>query len=639
MNVSYTWLQTYFKDKLPEPIELAELFSAHAFEVEGMQALSNDTIFDIKVLPDRAHYALSHRGIAREASALSRLALAPEISTNVHSNTAVYVPVVKVETNLCRRYIARRIDNVKVGESSAWLKEHLEAIGARSINNIVDATNFVMFALGQPLHAFDANKVQGTIVVRMAKAGEKIVVLDGREIALLESDVVIADDEGPLAIAGVKGGKRAEVTASTVSIVLESANFDPTSVRRTSTRANLRNDSSKRFENEITPELAGEAMERVTALILDMVTGSGAGAVTDVYPSPAVRRTITADISYMNSVTGLSLSVADMTDILVRLGCDVKVEGENLLVTPPFDRLDLVIAEDIADELIRVYGYDKLASTETPDITPVTIDQTFFWGEKFKNALVTLGFSETLLYTLVAKGAFEISYPLASDKSALREKLSQKLSDSLVSNGRNADLLGLETVKIFEIGKVFPKEGEKTSLCIGALQVKKKKGVTSESVLKESIVSLESALGVKLDGKIEVGAFGALVELDFDSIVTVLGMAGSLKELSFIGLPQDKKYKPFSPYPFIVRDVALFVPSVTEEEEVRSVIHSSLVSAAGAILVKGPDCFDRFEKEGKKSLGFRMIFQSFEKTLFDDEVNGYMGTLSAMLKEKGWEVR
>ena len=639
MNVSYTWLQTYFKDKLPEPTELAELFNAHAFEVEGMQALSNDTIFDIKVLPDRAHYALSHRGIAREASALSRLALAPEIPTHVHSNMAVYAPAVKVETDLCRRYVARRIDNVKVGESPAWLREHLEAIGARSINNIVDATNFVMFALGQPLHAFDANKVQGTIVARQASAGEKIVILDGRGIALLEGDVVIADDEGPLAIAGVKGGKRAEVTASTVSIVLESANFDPTSVRKTSTRANLRNDSSKRFENEITPELAGEAMERVTALILDLCKGAGAGVVSDIYPNPAVRWTIEADIAYMNAVTGLSLSVADMTDILVRLRCEVKEVGGKLLIIPPFDRLDLVIAEDIADELIRVYGYDRLTSVETPDIAPVAVDQTFFWAEKAKNALVSLGFSETLLYTLVAKGAFEISYPLASDKSALREGLSQKLSESLVSNARNADLLGLETVRIFEIGKAFPREGEKTSLCMGVSQVKKRKGVTSESVLREAVAALEAAFGIALEAKIEVGAYGALVEFDFDSISAKLGPAGPLRELGFVGLPQDKRYKPFSPYPFIVRDVALFVPSTTEEGEVQGVIQSALAAAAGNLLVKGPDCFDRFEKEDRKSLGFRMIFQSFERTLSDDEVNGSMEALSAALRERGWEVR
>ncbi|MFA6158442.1 MAG: phenylalanine--tRNA ligase subunit beta [Candidatus Paceibacterota bacterium] len=639
MKVSYAWLQTYIKEKLPEPSDLEGLFSAHAFEVEGTETVGNDTVFDIKVLPDRSHYALSHRGIAREAAALARLTLTPEEGAEVIVNSAVYLPGVKIETDLCRRYIARRIDNVKVGESPAWLKEHLEAIGARSINSIVDATNFVMFALGQPLHAFDANKVQGAIVARVARADEKITILDGREVALLESDVVIADDDGPLAIAGVKGGKRAEVTASTVSIILESANFDPTSVRKTSTRANLRNDSSKRFENEITPELAGEAMQRVTALILGLCAGSGAGAAADVYPHPAQRRTIIVDAPYVNAVTGLSLSAADMSDILTRLQCEVKVAGDSLSIIPPFDRLDLVIPEDIADEIVRVYGYDKLGSKETPIITPVAIDAAFFWAEKAKNILVPLGFSEVMLYSLVPKGAFEIAYPLASDKSALRERISLKLSDSLTFNARNAELLGLETVRIFEIGKVFPKEGERMSLCIGVSQVKKRKGVTSESVLKEAVATFEASFGVKLDGKIEVGPFGALIEVNFDAAVSKLGSTGSIKRLGFTALSHDIRYRPFSAYPFIVRDIALFVPSAVEELEASETIRTVLASAAGTLLVKGPDCFDRFEKDGRKSLGFRMIFQSFEKTLSDEEVGAYMSALYAAISAKGWEVR
>lgn len=645
MNVSYTWLQTYLKDKLPEPAALAEVFSAHAFEVEGMEVTANDTIFDIKVLPDRSHYALSHRGIAREAAALTRLTLAPEIRPEVKVNSSVYVPAVKVATDLCRRYVARRIDNVLVGESPAWLREHLESIGARSINNIVDATNFVMFAVGQPLHAFDANKVKGTIVVRQALAGESIVILDGREVKLLESDTVIADDEGPLAIAGVKGGKRAEVTSSTISIILESANFNPTAVRKTSTRANLRNDSSKRFENEITPELAGDAMNRVTALILDLCAGSGAGIVADTYPNPARRQTINVSVAHMNAVTGLSLSSAEMVDILTRLYCETAVSstGDSISVTVPFDRLDLVIPEDIADEIIRVYGYDKLESKDMPVILAVPVDQGFFWAEKAKSVLVSLGFSETLLYSLVAKGAFEIAYPLASDKSALRERISPRLAESLVFNARNADLLGLETVRVFEIGKVFPASGEKISLCIGASQVKKRKGVSSESVLKEALAALENLLGIQLEAnggaKIEVGPHGALIEIDFSALVATLGAAGSLKELGFVGLPQDKRYKPFSPYPFIVRDIALFVPSTVSEGEVRDAIFGALQSSSAGLLVKGPDCFDRFEKDGRKSFGFRMIFQSFEKTLADEEVNASMTALAAALAGKGWEVR
>ncbi|MBX4209540.1 hypothetical protein KW799_02535, partial [Candidatus Parcubacteria bacterium] len=272
------------------------------------------------------------------------------------------------------------------------------------------------------------------------------------------------------------------------------------------------------------------------------------------------------------------------------------------------------------------------------DVPAAPIDKTFYWAEKAKNTLVDLGFSETLLYTLVPKGAFEVAYPLASDKSALRERIAPKLQESLIMNVRNADLLGLEAVKIFEIGQVFPKTGEKTSLCIGVSQVKKKKGVTSESVLKEAVALLESKLGIKIAGAIETGAYGALIEVDFDALIA-RSVPKNINDLSFTALPKDKTYKPFSHYPFIARDIALFVPSGTSDADVSSVVRASAMKAAGGLLVKGPDLFDRFEKDGKVSYAFRMIFQSSEKTLSDDEANALMAQIYAAAKAKGWEVR
>jgi len=641
MKVSYKWLETYFAGPIPKPEELAELFNAHAFEVEAIEKVGSDTALDIKVLPDRAHYALCHRGIAGEASAITKLVLKKMPEAKVSIDATVRTVSVKVDdSRLCPRYMARKVEGVSVGDSPAWLKEKLETIGSRSINNIVDATNFVMFDIGQPLHAFDADKVKGGIVVRLASAGEPITLLDGREVALLDTDLVIADSEGPLAIAGVKGGKRAEVTAATKNIIIESANFNPTTVRKTSTRANLRNDSSKRFENEITPALAEEAMNRVTALITELSKGSKAGALTDIYSNPAKARTIEADVAYMNAVTGLNLSAEEMADILTRLQCKVEKKGAALLVIPPLDRLDLVIPEDIADEIGRLYGYESLEPKQTPEISPTPIDSVFYWSEAVKNILVSKGFSETLLYTLVPKGSFEVSYPMASDKSALRESL--ELQPSLLANTRNADLLGLEMIKIFEIGKVFPKTGEKTALSIGVSQVKKKKGVAPEDILKEALLALENGLGIKIDEKPvkttgEVN--GTCVKIDFDALVSRLGSPKSLSDLNFTVLPKDKRYIPFSHYPFIVRDIALFVSASVDEDDVQKTIHASLYKSAGRILVKGPVCFDRFEKDGKKSFAFRMIFQSFEKTMSDEEVNVFMDKLYADVKGKGWEVR
>ncbi len=655
MKVSHAWLQTYFEKPLPAPEKLGELFNAHAFELEGMEkaALGGktdaDSVLDLKVLPDRSHYALCHAGIAREASVIAKSPLKAPIKPEIALDKAVAeVSVYVTDSKLCPRYMARRVNNVAVADSPAWLSERLTSVGARSINTIVDATNFVMFDVGQPLHAFDADKIQGVITVRKAIGGEKIIILDGREIELKESDLVIADSLGALAIAGVKGGKRAEVTKATKNIIIEAANFNPTSVRRTATRTNLRNDSSKRFENEITSDLASRAMDQVTALIVELSKTAGTaakvGVATDMYPVPAKPWTVTAPVSYISSMVGMPVSQAEMKDILERQGCSVSVTGDALTVTPPLDRLDMIIPEDIGDEIARIKGYGELVGVQTPALPSVAINSTFYWGEKVKNALVGAGFSEMILYVLVPKGSFEVAYPLASDKSALREKLAPKLSQALIENARNADLLGLETIRMCEIGKVFPKTGEKTSLCIGVSQIKKKKGVTSESVLKEAVVALESALGTTLDSKIEVGPYGALVEVDFDALVAKLlaknpAATSHISDLQFKALSQDKKYIPFSHYPFIGRDIALFVPATVSGEEVAAAIRSAAQSAAGELLIKGPDLFDAFTKEGKTSYAFRMIFQSFSKTLSDDEVHVFMQAIYTTVKAKGWEVR
>jgi phenylalanyl-tRNA synthetase beta chain len=639
MKVSHSWLQTYFKDTLPTAEKLGELFNAHAFELEGLEKVGNDSVLDLKVLPDRSHYALCHRGTAREASVISKMPLVASVKPEIEVDKGISAVAVTVaDSKLCPRYMARRVSGVSVSQSPAWLAERLTAIGGRSINTIVDATNYVMFDIGQPLHAFDADKVEGDIAVRLAHAGEKITVLDGREIELRETDLLITDSVGPLAIAGVKGGKRAEVTTATKNIIIESANFNPTAVRKTSTRANLRNDSSKRFENEITPDLCAEAMNRVTALILELSKGAKAGSVTDIYPKPAQLWTVNVAVSYVSSMVGMQVSLAEIKDILERQGCQVSVSGDMISVTPPLDRLDMIIPEDIGDEIARMKGYGDLVGVQTPDIAQVPIDKTYYWAEKVKSILVTAGFSEALLYALVPKGAFEVAYPLASDKKALRESLEPKLRESLALNTLNASLLGLQYIKEFEIGKTFLKDGEKTMFALGIGLVGKKKGVTAAGVLQEVLERLGNELGVKIVAHSK-DPQDFISEIDFDELVSRLPNPGTIADLNFKPLPQDKKYVPFSHYPFITRDIALFVPASVTEGEVSVVISTSLSKTAGVLLVKGPDLFDAFTKDGKTSYAFRMIFQSFEKTLSDDEINVFMTALYVDVKAKGWEVR
>lgn len=634
MKTSHQWLQSYFKDKIPGAEKLADLFNMHAFEVEGIETKHGDSVLDLKILPDRAHYALCHRGIAREIAVITGLRMETRSSSPLHIDTHISAPHISVtETHLCSRYLARRIEHVEVRESPESLREKLETIGQRSINAVVDATNYVMLDIGQPLHAFDADKIKGGISVRLAKENEPITLLDGREVPLQASDLIIADEAGPLAIAGVKGGKRAEVTEQTKNIVLESANFNPTSIRRTATRLNLRNDSSKRFENEITPALCEEALGQVTALISSLCKEAVIGESADVYPHPAKAWTVVVSPEDISSLIGTSISLQEMKKILEDMNCtiDISEDKKEIRVTPPQDRLDLKIPEDIADEIGRIHGYEKLKPVLPPKLEGEThIDKVFYYAEKVKNILVEAGFSETLLYTLVPKGHFEIAYPLASDKAALRESLAPKLINALTMNARNADLLELDAIKIFEIGKVFPKTGEHMSLCLGVSINRKKKGVTPHSILKEALASIEKDLHVTIPIQENI----AVIEIDLDALIEHLPEPKTLHDLHFKTLPKDKKYIPFSAYPFASRDIAVFVPSDVSESEVADVIQKK----AGSYLLK-MKLFDVFTKNAKTSYAFRLIFQSYEKTLEEKEIVDAITAVTEALTKKGWEVR
>lgn len=623
MATSYKWLQTYFDETLPEPEKLAELFNAHAFEVEGIEEKSGDTIFDIKVLPDRAHYALCHRGIASEVQAVTGLKLKVVPPDNFLFGKVEEVKVDVEDTLRCLRYIVQEVRGVMVKESPLWLKEKLEAVGQRSINALVDIMNFIMLDIGQPMHVFDADKIQGTICVRTAKQEEKVTTLDNKEITLGTSDLVIADDWGVLAIAGVKGGKRAEVDEHTKRIVIESANFEPTSTRRTSTRLNIRTDASKRFENEISPELAGEAMEKARALVLDLCGGE-VGKFTDVYPVKVEKWKIETSADFISSVIGESVSEQEITEILSRLGCEVSLDSSLIFVTPPLIRLDLKIPEDLADEVGRIRGYEKLPHVLPSDISSTPVDKTFYYSEKIKNQLISLGFSEVLLYSLVDKGVFEILKPLAEDKGKLRESIIPKMIESLQKNALNADLLDLDDVKLFEIGKVFPKEGEKTVLCLGIKKTKKKKGETADTLLKDVLMTLG------IEGEIK----DAVVEINFDSHISSLPEPKDIVDLNFKILPENLKYKPFSVYPFMVRDIAVFVSETVSSEEVLGIITDN----ATTLLVRHT-LFDTFQKDGKISYAFRLIFQSYDRTLTDEEINEIMAKISSKMVEKGFEVR
>lgn len=614
MLISKKWLKEYVND-LPEAKEIAEVLTMHTFEIESVEKKGDDEIIDVKVLPNRAHDCLCHRGVAREIASIFDIKFADREVSKAAFDTEEGESNLKIEvedSKLCPRYMGRRVENIEVKDSPSWLKEKLESLGERSINNVVDITNYIILDLGQPMHAFDADKIKGDICVRQAKKDEKITLLTGEEAVLDESILLIADEIGPLAIAGIKGGKRAEVTESTKNIILESANFNPTMIRKTSQKLGIKNNSSKRYENEISPEITELAMNYATKLILENCQGQSFGTeavqglslaiykIVDIYPQKTGSYEILLSLSQLNNLLGTDLSEKEVENILKRTGWVWKNKNGKFTVAAPAERLDLRIKEDLIEEIGRIYGYENIKPTLPENmIKKPEINKNFVTTKKIRLALVNLGFSEVYKYAFRDKGEIEIENPIASDKAFLRNNLTDGLREALEMNMRNAPLLGLDEIKIFEIGTVFGKRGEQINVAWGT---KNKKEVKIEEC------GLEKAA---------------------EKIVT--------KESDISDLPQakDVKFKPFSSYPFILRDIAVWTTKGTEEKEVLEII----LKNAGDLLVQNK-LFDKFEKDGRVSYAFNMVFQSGEKTLTDAEINEIMEKITAALNQQnGWQVR
>ena len=643
MIISYNWLKKYIPN-MPDPETVAEGIIFHAFEVENVERKNDDYILDIKVLPDRSHDCLCHRGIAREVGAIFNLPISVPVSTPTKQvETSRDLSVTIDDSKLCRRYIGRLIEGVTVGESPDWLAGSLRVLDQRPINSVVDAANYVMFDVGQPLHAFDADKVRGGIIVRLAKAGERIVTLDNQDVDLDAETLIIADDEGPLAIAGIKGGRRAEVTADTKNIILESANFNPVAVRKTSARLGIRTDASKRFENELSTEVAGLAMDEFTDLVLKLSGGGDTkvGPKIDEYRSRNLPPQIVCTVTEINKILGLEISQAEMINILERLGMTVEIEGEEMSITPPPERIDVDIKEAIVEEVGRIWGYEKIAPLpvgEFPDRPVKSLTERHYdLGNKIREVLVTKSFSELSTYPIVSRGELVLANPLAEDKGRLRADLLTANLDRLNFNLQHV-LFDTELVKIFELGHVFKKSGEESHLVIGVGSRMKKFSAHDE--ITGILNDLSSVLGVKMEDFVverreASGIKGEGVEINLNKLAEKITDFSRPNLDPFIA--SDKQvYKPVSVYPRMVRDVAVWVPSDITTQQVGWTIKES----AGPLLDIGPTLFDTYEKDGRKSLAFRLVLQSYERTLSDEEAGAVMsGVIDALEQNEGWEVR
>ncbi len=653
MIISYKLLQTYFDKKLPKPEVVADALTFHAFEIEGMEKKGTDTIIDVKVLPNRAHDCLSHHGIAREVSAILEIPMKKLPRINFpKANTRAPKLSLEIKSKHCLRYMGLVVDGIRVGPSPKWLAEALESLGQRSINNVVDATNYVMLMAGQPLHVFDFHKVSGgKIMIRHARVEERMTTLDGSELVLTPDVLVIADKTDVLALAGIKGGTKAEVTTRTTTLLLEAANFDASAVRLTALRLGIKTDASKRFESGLTPTLAEGGMQMLAQVINEIANGGEIifGKPLDKFMKPTKMVIVPVTLFDINRILGTTLSDRDVSSVWKRLGFSVvktkNTQGVLYRVTIPDARLDLRIKEDMVEEVGRLLGYHKLTATmpEEPLILPVQ-NKEWWCRDVVRTVMLASGFSEVYTYTFLGQGEVAVANPIAADKKYLRNNLMTGLKLAVSENLKHE-----EGVRIFEFGHIFGRNEGKLNeeISFGALMGFRKR---KEAEKKEDFFALKGALdrvcealgisnmqykaasgelvasvyaGAELLGMMSLHGF----ELNFEKIVALSGL--NVERWS---------YKVPSRYPSLMRDVSLFVPLQTMAGEVEGIIRANADAFVQSIALI--DVFEQPEQQ-RKSLAFRMVLQSDERTLEDKEANAFYDRVvdALRLANASWQVR
>ncbi len=645
MLISRNWLQSYFDKELPSAQEIADTLLVHSFEIEGIQELPNgDSVIDIDVLPNRAHDCLSHYGIAKEYDGLTsytyNLAFheaQKSTSENLTKVSLSEVPNINVTSDSCHRYFAFMVDEIEVTESPLWLQERLQSIGARVINNIVDITNYLMFDMGQPMHAFDADKIVGSIEVRNARTGETFVSLSGEEVNLTEQDLVIADQEGVLALAGIKGGTKAEVTSTTKRILVEMGNFQYDTTRLTSRRVKIQTDSSKRFENQLHPGLIDEVIAPAKQLFATI--GKGAiGQEFDYYPTQADSRSIKIELSKINKVLGTSLDLATVTSLLDQFSFVYTTNDEILDIKIPYLRLDLNLPEDIIEEIGRWYGYQHIPSTPVVEIkSDPAINTIIKLSHQIRNYLVDQSYREVSTYSFVPEGEVSVANPIASDKPALRTNLlNPGITKAREQNLKNAGFLGLDRIQIFEIGRIYRDGEEKLSLVVSCENVHKK----AKKEFGDEASQLEQ-LAMRIDEMFGSVAYTKNIHEKALEYIFDYQLAMSTDSQETYGevfasesFPGDSVYHEISVYPYSIRDVSLWVNEGVAADEVAA--HIKDVSGS---LLQRYYLFDEFTKDGRTSYAFSLVLQAFDRTLSDVDIDSLMTNLTKSLEDQGWEVR
>lgn len=465
MLVSFRWLKDYVDLDISHE-ELADRLGMAGLNHEGTETVGDDFAIDLEVTSNRPD-CLGHIGVAREAAMLLHKTLQlPELPTATESKpTGNEAVSVAIDTDDCTRYVARLIRGVKVGPSPDWLVEKLTAIGLPSVNNVVDATNFVMQEIGQPLHAFDFAKVAGgKIIVRQATKGEKLEAIDHKTYELDPEICVIADANTPVAIAGVMGGAASEVTTDTVDVLIESADFMPLSVRSTARKLKLFSDSSFRFERGVDPVGIDWASRRCCQIIQEIAGGEITEATVDVGQSATTRQPVTLRLSQLERILGIVVPPEEVQRILEALGgADLVANSDGFQITPPTWRRDLTREVDLIEEVARIYGYDKIPEdTAVPMVSSTRTDSDRRLGV-VRQACSSFGFFEIMTRSVTPGEwsgllpAWSSAEPLAVSTSMVKGEatLRQSLAPSLLSVMQRNESLGNEGVKLFETAKVY----------------------------------------------------------------------------------------------------------------------------------------------------------------------------------------
>ncbi len=678
MNVSYNWLKTFFAKPLPQPQKLADILTLHSFENESLIKKDNDYILGLDVLPDRAGDCLSHLGIAQECSAILNLKLSePKIiikeEKKIKAKDLLQVEIKNKKD--CRRYTARVLLDVKIKPSPKWIQEKLIACGLSPINNVVDATNYVMLEMGQPLHAFDYENISHKkIIVRRATAKEKLVSLSGLEYKLNEEILVIADASKPLALAGIKGGQNAEINQNTKTIVLESANFNPKLISQTARKINLRTDASIRFEQNLDPNLTQKAINRVAMLIQESSQAKIAQGIIDIYPEKTLPKKITLDFEKLNNVLGLEIQPSQAIAILKSLNIKILQKTiKKLIVEIPTFRQDILIAENLIEEIGRINGYEKITPKLPCDfLAPVKRNNDLFWQNQAKDVLKELGYVEIYNYSFISEKekdifqaqAGKIKNPVSSDFEYLRPSLVFQLLANAKEN-----LKTFKQFKIFELNKVFLKEKNKikeirkiTGLIINAEEnpqvifskvrgeinyLLNKLGCDKINYLKDSneiFWDKQNTLSLVSKNK-SLGFFGQISPEFAENF--------GIKEKIFVFdfdfeklqscCSEEKTFEPISFHPPALRDISgLLNENISLKEIVESLSQSIKEIEKPSLKIKTEiaDIYKNKSLINKKSVTINIKLQHLEKTLSSEEINKVVNHIIKNLSQKlGWEER